>query len=644
MEIKNPLIHLALLESLKANEKSDEIDLFLPFIAVIISELDGEEITPILMQDKFFQYFCIKPPLSAIKVFITRAKRRDILIRENHSFIPNSKEVNKWKNGYDEKKEDIETSIEILRDDFKLFAKSNFDKELASEDCDALLTDFIESNISSVATHNRFEKGQLYSKIKNTDHVTASFISHIHKEKTSTLDHFSRIVKGMVLANYLCLADKIGSKKKFDSITVYLDTPLIIGMLGFSGSQRKKSIGEFVSLLKSFCIKLRIFEKSLDEAEMLISAWRDDLKKGRVKRFNTKTLELLRSQGYDSERLDTEIKLLKSRIEEHGIEVSYGFKYDPKYLCDEKELEAAISSNFKENKNLDHDTVCISRVCNLRKGRQINDLNKKMDLFVTSNTGLVKYANDFFDDEIPIKRSIPLVVSEQWMTAIFWLKSPEIFNTLPMDQIVASAYGLLYTDDRFWKSFVDKLQLLEKKGEISVEDFTLVRWDSDLLNLVHDVSVDVGEDFSEENIFDIVGEIKRKYIGDKEKEVELIRKEKDLEIKRLALEALEKESKINKSSLRIELISMKIASIFSAVFCFIMAVSVFYAAYKSIPDSLVSYDVVSDYKNSFMAGLAILIAFVLNLLGSIFGVNLHVIYIWIRDGVSKRICDILIVN
>lgn len=76
MEIRSPLIHLALLESLKANEIADEIDLFLPFIAVTLSDISGEEVKAHLLQDSFTQCFGITPPISAIEVFMTRAKKK----------------------------------------------------------------------------------------------------------------------------------------------------------------------------------------------------------------------------------------------------------------------------------------------------------------------------------------------------------------------------------------------------------------------------------------------------------------------------------------------------------------------------------------------------------------------------------------
>ncbi|UYB72572.1 hypothetical protein NBH81_08965 [Aeromonas veronii] len=643
MESNNPLVHLALLESLKDNKISDEIDLFLPFIAVILSEIAGDEITPHLLQDKFAQSFGVEPPISAIKVFITRAKKRKLLHRENNAYFQSSEQVEKWKNGFYEKKDDIETSLSILRNDFKYFANEHFGKVIEDYECDFLLNDFIGKNISSVTSVNAFEKNQLHSKIKNTDHVTASFISHIHKTKSSSLDHFSRIVKGMVLANYLCFADKVGSKKQYDSITVYLDTPIILGLLGFSGSQKKKSSSEFVSLLKKIGIKLRLFDKSLDEAQMLMGAWRDDLRKRNYNRFNSKTLELLKTQGYDAERLDTEIKLLKSTIENEGIKIETDFHTNQKYQCDEKALEAAISENFKHNKNLEHDTICISRVYNLREGHLISNLNQKMSIFVTPNTGLVNYANDFFRGEISPKH-IPLVVSEQWMTTMFWLKGPDIFNSLPMDQIVASAYGLLYTDDRFWHSFICRLQQLEKRGGITEDEFTFVRWDSDLLGLIHYVSVDVGEDFSESDIFEIVEKIKEKHYLEKDVEIYEIQKSSGEKIKILQSEVAESKSALDVTKRSVLRASNTSGACISFVLCLILVGCVFWTLYCTLPTDIVNNSIVHEYKRSFLTVAAIFITFLFNLMAALFGCSIISVYKWIRKSISEWLYEALTGN
>jgi hypothetical protein len=625
MEMNSPLLQLALLESLKANDVSDEIDLFLPFIAVTLSELGKLEVSPELLQEELGRSFGFKPPISAIQVFITRAKKRGLLHKENHVFIPNIEVVDKWKNGYHDKKDDITASLEILRRDFIDFAITKFDKELSAEECDVLIEQFINKNISSVTDNKRYEKNELREKIKNTDHVTASFISHIHKNKTASLEHFSRFVKGMLLANYLCFADKVGQKKNYKSITVYLDTPLIVGLLGFSGSQKQNSLKEFISLLANVGINIHVFDKTIDETERLLCAWRDDLERKNYKRFNTKTLELLRYLGYDAARLDTEIKLLKSSLEKLSIEVKYGFKAKKQYQCDEIALEKAISPNFKESKNLEHDTICISRIYNMREGNLINDLSKTFTVFVTPNNGLVNLANRFFQDEIP-KKVIPLIVSEQWMTTMFWLKSPDLFGSLPMDQLVSSAYGLLFTDDKFWTSFVKKLEHLEKSGKITEEDLIQVRWDSDLLNMVHDVSVDVGEDFSDEDVFEIVETIKKKHIADKELEIIELNEVKNNEISTLRDSLNDKENKLNKTQVKHENIARYVSLIPALFISITLGFVIFWVTLLALPSEIFPTHVKAEYQAHSITLISVVIVFMLNLLGSLFGINLITIY------------------
>ena len=647
MEMSSPLIQLALLESLKTDKFNDEIDLFLPFIAVTLSSLGELEFTPSMLQKELEKLFGFKPPISAIKVFITRAKKRKLVVRENNAFIPNTIKINEWKNGYEDKKDEAITSLEIIRKDFADFALAKFNKNLSPNDCDTLIIDFIEKNISSVTESRVYEKNELNEDIKNTNHVTASFISHIYKNKNASLDHFARFVKGMLLANYLCFADKISTKKDYKSITVYIDTPIIIGLLGFNGKQEQQTQEEFISLLKTMSIDIRVFDKTINEIEGLLYAWHNNLKHNNYERFNTKTLETLRQMGCDAARLDTEIKLLSSTIKNLGFTIENGYKIIKQYQCDENALEEAISHNFKKGKNLKHDTVSISRIHNMRKGGLIKNLNQSFSLFVTSNTGLVSVANDFFTGEIS-KNCIPLVVSEQWMTTMFWLKKPDLFGDLPMEQIVSSAYGLLYKDDGFWTTFIKKLKDLEERGVITEDDLTQVRWDSDLLGMVHDISVDVGDNFSDENVFDIVQSIKNKHVAEKDKEIEEIKEvnykevaalknESNSEISGLRETIRKQNERIEKVKLRDHKIS-KIISILSAtLLALVFVVGVFWTAFVNFPPEIIPNKMAEMYKNYWLTGYAAGITILISFLGSFWGLNIFSTFKWVKNKVFDKI-------
>jgi len=60
--MKSHLINLALLEALKHEKFKDEIDLFLPFIAVTIQEIGKPTVEIIDIQSKLSELFGFRPP------------------------------------------------------------------------------------------------------------------------------------------------------------------------------------------------------------------------------------------------------------------------------------------------------------------------------------------------------------------------------------------------------------------------------------------------------------------------------------------------------------------------------------------------------------------------------------------------------
>lgn len=96
---------------------------------------------------------------------------------------------------------------------FVEFTDERFQKDLTLPKAESLIFQFIEENVSATVSHRAYNKAELENSIKNTNHITASFISHIHKKEPSLLEHFGRCVKGMLLANYLYFADKRTTKR-----------------------------------------------------------------------------------------------------------------------------------------------------------------------------------------------------------------------------------------------------------------------------------------------------------------------------------------------------------------------------------------------------------------------------------------------
>ncbi len=59
----------------------------------------------------------------------------------------------------------------------------------------------------------------------------------------------------------------------------------------------------------------------------------------------------------------------------------------------------------------------------------------------TYNASLIKHANRFFSSDID--SGIPIVISDTWLTTIFWLKHQNNYKDLPTHSLVSHAYATL---------------------------------------------------------------------------------------------------------------------------------------------------------------------------------------------------------
>ena len=595
MKSNTPLINLAILESLKRKANTDEIDLIIPYAILALNEIEGDSFDPLILKDLLKENFGFNPPPSAFDVILTRILKRGYVVRKNKLLFKVSDKISPLIDKNRDVKKEVTISITKLISDFCTFTKEKHEIELSTHDAEILFFDFINKHISIfVVTLENGKYDIEDKKIKNREYLTSTFIKNIYEDKTESIKYLETIVKGALLANYITLADTTASRKKLKNITVKLDTPLLIGLLGYNGKSKADSLKDFIHLLKEVEIKEEGFDITIDEIKKVMGAWKSDLIKNKYDGFNPKTLELLKSRGYDIAGLESEIILVQNNIEALGIKVSKNNDYDVKYQCDVVKFEEKLRKRSHPHRNLTHDVKSVSQIYSSRKGKTIDTLDNEFSVFITHGTTLPKTVMKFFKDDKVVGK-IPLVSNEKWMATIAWFKKPNAFPDMPINLVVSSAYNVVYSDDKFWNSFISKLNNLEKRGEISEDDFMLVRWDSGLVELAHDTSIKSGENFTDEDVFDIVQGIKDKIVGSHKKEITSIKgnHESKLEIINEELETTKGNLKTATRSLTkieglIENFSKRFSYIISWLFNIIIVCFILYGLYLSSTENQVA--------------------------------------------------------
>lgn len=592
-ELHTPLINLALLETLKGENINDEIDLFVPYTAIIINKLESESFCVSDVKQGFKREFGITPPESALLSILTRTKKRKLISLNHGRYFKNHRALSELSQAAESKRTELEDSLNRVLIEFQKFANEKHEKQLSTEETENFLYKFLTANLSTFIGSIGGKRSEIETKIRNTEYLTASFIKTLFETSSPLTSDISIIVKGIILSNYISYADKTTNKKSLSNITLFLDTPIVLGILGYSGHSKEVALKEFLDLILSLEIKTTIFDITFDEIQKLFHVWGSDLERGNYNRFNTKTLELLRARGIDKARLETESALLESTIGKLGIDTITDFKWEEKYNCDFAALEQHLRRKGFEN-NLGHDVNCAARAFNIRAGRKVTTLNEKLGLFVTLNTTFERAANSYLINELP-RGSIPVVISERLLSTVLWLKNPSIHKNLPSKILLANAYSTIYSDDKFWHSFITRLEQIKKRGEITEDDFLLVRWDKSLLDRVHDASIDTGTEFEDSDIFDIVESIKEKNQRESNEHIEKITTNAASAIIEKDEEIALKSQKIDEQDNRIRSLNshlLKLSSLASHVICIaissILIALTSYGIIKALPPSSIN--------------------------------------------------------
>jgi len=636
-----PLINLALLETLKGENINDEIDLFIPYIALIVNEIESESFNISDVKLGLKERFGINPPESALKSILIRAKKKRVITQSYGVYFKNPEVISRLVHNANHKRNEIENSINRILLNFKEFSLAAHNKTLTLEECEIFLYTFLTEHMSTFVGIIGGQKAKIETKIKNSQFLTASYITNLYKEQPALSEDLMRVVKGMILSNYISYADKTTTKRHLENITIYLDSPILLGILGYSGRSKEVALNEFISLIKSLKVHIKVFDITIDEVQRLFSIWAEKLEKKNYSSFNSKTLELLRSKGIDKARLESESVLLESKLNDLDIDIVNNFKIDEEFNCDFRGLEAFLIRKGFEN-NLHHDITCVSRVFNLRKGKKISSLNDTFSLFVTLNLNFERYTNSHLINELP-RSSIPVVITERLLSTILWLKNPKLFDNLPAKNLLADAYASIYADDRFWSTFITRLELLRKQGDVSENDFMLVRWDKSLMDKVNETSLDTGTEFDDDDVFEIVDSIKLEHTKESTKTISELNESntralllKDIEIESKADELIRKDRALTTIEIKVASFSSTLSHVATATLSTIIFLLLVYAIAAALPPSILTlgqYYTLPGWLNNFSAFLLLSIT----ILSLVYGLTLIKAYKSIHSFLFNKI-------
>jgi hypothetical protein len=223
------------------------------------------------------------------------------------------------------------------------------------------------------------------------------------------------------------------------------------------------------------------------------------------------TLESLIHAGYKASDVELAIARLQKSLDGLRVQVRSRPAHTIPLGVDESKLRAILQEevHYRREEALSHDVDALTAIHRLRGGEFPTHIEACGAIFVTTNRALaragIRFLTEEYGDEFAdIAHAVPACILDEHFTALVWLKQPSRAPDLPRKRIIANCYAALNPSNDLWKLYLSEIDRVQKEGEISEEDFNLLRFSTVARSAVMDATFGDPEAFTEGTVQEVL--------------------------------------------------------------------------------------------------------------------------------------------
>lgn len=442
-------------------------------------------------------------------------------------------------------------------------------------------------------------------------YIVGRFVSESYANDRELFESFIVLVKGQMYANALTCPDLQSLQQHFNKLTCYLDTPVVLNLLGLHGKANETAAVELVDLTKALGGSVAIFHHTLEETlgviRFAISHFQD-------LRVSNRVLRELRAANKSKSDLVLMEGGLEDILKSRGVRVFDTPPYTNALQIDERAFRDALADEIDHlgAQALNFDVNSVRSVYVKRNGVSPSRLEDAVAVLVTSNSTFSRVA---FEEgkKHNSAREVSPVITDYSLANIAWLKAPLKNPTLPERETLALCYAALEPSRALVEKYVKTMDELRSSGKISENDHAILRASSIAEAQMMDMTLGDDKALTQQRVVEILARAKatlltevtnqhRDVLGEKEADLAAMKEH-------LAQVASEKENaRRDAEAVRaaVEMRSKKLAKIvFSVVFGF-LSFGLLFGAF--IAGGVVSTEAEgrTDFVKWLMVGVAVL--------------------------------------
>jgi hypothetical protein len=450
----------------------DYLDYLVPFVLQTLADQKPDPVTAAIVSGYIRADFGLEIPERALQIVIRRISRKYPLKLMDHVYriqgeIPNP--------GITTKRADAARHIHAVVSGLIEFSKSTA-KPLQTEDeaIEAICGFLTEFNIPCLRAYLRGTAIPDLANKRNSDTVLVSqYVVDLQGSNPERFESFLIMLQGHMLANALLCPDLDRAPKTYKGVTFYLDTPLLVRILGVEGGPRKDATANLIRLLLHLGAKIASFSHSRDELIQVL--------RGAAEHINSPIGRgAIVVEARQSGISKSDLVLLAGKVDEElthaRIEVVETPPYIEKLQIDQQAFEKVLDGEvtYSNPRAKQYDVNSVRSVYVLRGNIAPSTVEKSRATLVTSNSGFARAAYEY-GQNFEQSRDVSSVITDFSLANMAWLKAPMGSPALPKVEVLAFSYAALHPSRELLDKYLTEIEKLEKGGKITERDHQLLR-------------------------------------------------------------------------------------------------------------------------------------------------------------------------
>jgi hypothetical protein len=567
------LVKLAALRTEFNDGQNDLVRQFMPLVGYAISQIRETIVSESEIQKNIFSTMQFNVPVGAIRVFINRAAHKNyrfLIKNPDGTYSPNREKLSQLK--FPERLRIAKLNQSLLFAEFSKYSKNNFESQIDIDDIEPYffeilfdiapiimrsIADPVKNQLQIPADHGSSEDRMRYRVCK--------FIVDSSVKESDNLTYIEEFVHGAIMAESLFYSTPNEALAKMSDVKVFLDTSILLNLMGFSEDPEVRASRELVDLLRKLGARVRCFRDTQSELHGILYAVTRAKENGRKYNWRPGDVgDIIDRRGMDISSLSATLVGLEDELNRKGVQVedrpqvseAIQIAIDEGVFADK--IKIASSGRLVGNESGDtldrrlrHDIDCVRAIYQMRAGLPVSSLERCKAIFVTNASTLSRVSAEFFaeQDDTMLQSSVPICIGSSVFTMLMWLKATDRRPKIAKDRLVANSIAALTPSPEMWKALMESLTRMLDRGEINQNEFDFLSnaYETRTL-LMTETEGDIGAITS-----GTVEDIRQKIMAGLMKDKDEIIEKRDREIDGLKKSIFELDSKLNHAMSAIDL-------------------------------------------------------------------------------------------